>query len=813
MGFQTFGWCRGLLLPMLLLPLPALADSPPLAIGAAGPVVQGFEATLNTTVGDSRRGLSIPVADIDFLQPGYNPNTRLDEFNAVFGTPEGITVNTATFGYRLFRTDEVVDAPVDGGFSVGVRVGPTGAVLATGTGATLQAARDAALASPALDPIRALIVASQQVALAATQTVVETLSSVVTGFDEYVAEGEVIFGRVGVTLVPVGFQGECASAFDDCAIVANATPGLNDTLIIVRTLRDISITDRIDRAITTVQNFVLNLTLDGDPPPITVGPTVETRYGTVTSTLLASERGLAIPFDDISELTPQIIINGVTEPFGSTYVPQSGTRVSPTDPFGQGVFYGETPFGYTTTIRTETQTIAVDGGVSLQSRIAGAGTFLATTVAATLQEAIDAALALPQVLAIDFASTATVAAGSTQTTTSTTTRMITGRDTYVSEGIVIFGADQVRIGNLGRCTTPVTDCEGGINFVFNQNDTTGIVYNVQDLYITETITDVVTTVQNYILNLILAGGDAAPHVGAQAVGLQDGDRFLARLARVAADRAAGGKAAGGGRRLSTKGSAGAAPPLLSFAEVSGVTGSFEQIGTIEDSDWSSQAITAGIALPVGADLTLGLAIELGEWRWRGDGARVAGDTQKFGLLAAWQRGPWSISAEGFAGQQEVETRDALGVTSEYDADLCGLGVAAEYTLAAGGWRLAPSVALRWVQWSAPAVTDSAGGAFGAVRIDQWRPEIGLKAGRRFAMARGVLDLGVEARAWTVEGARAGIAAAGLLTEGPSTGKGGSLGLRADWSMAENAVLSAGVATRFGEEGSATSGDIGVRIRF
>lgn len=69
----------------------------------------------------------------------------------------------------------------------------SGPVLATGTGATRDAARAAALANPALDTIRAYILTAQEVVLVATQTITETVNSIVTGYDDYVSTGEVIF--------------------------------------------------------------------------------------------------------------------------------------------------------------------------------------------------------------------------------------------------------------------------------------------------------------------------------------------------------------------------------------------------------------------------------------------------------------------------------------------------------------------------------------------------------------------------------------------------------------------------------------------
>lgn len=93
------------------------------------------------------------------------------------------------------------------------------------------------------------------------------------------------------------------------------------------------------------------------------------------------------------------------------------------------------------------------------------------------------------------------------------------------------------------------------------------------------------------------------------------------------------------------------------------------------------------------------------------------------------------------------------------------------------------------------MTDSAGGAVEALQIEQWRPEIGLAATRRFVLDRGVLDFGIKARAWTVSGDRTGVVAAGFATGGPELGPGGALGRRADWQVAPGTVVTGAVRRR------------------
>lgn len=64
------------------------------------------------------------------------------------------------------RQQEVTETAADGGYSFAVRVGADASpVLATGAGPTIEAARAAALASPALNTIRGSIVAMQEAVL------------------------------------------------------------------------------------------------------------------------------------------------------------------------------------------------------------------------------------------------------------------------------------------------------------------------------------------------------------------------------------------------------------------------------------------------------------------------------------------------------------------------------------------------------------------------------------------------------------------------------------------------------------------------
>lgn len=79
-----------------------------------------------------------------------------------------------------------------------------------------------------------------------------------------------------------------------------------------------------------------------------------------------------------------------------------------------------------------------DGGVRLQARVAGSGTTIATTMAATLDQAVETMLALPQVAAVAFERYEVAANGVSQTSETTSANVLTGRDTYTSTGLVVL---------------------------------------------------------------------------------------------------------------------------------------------------------------------------------------------------------------------------------------------------------------------------------------------------------------------------------------------------------------------------------------
>ncbi len=790
------------------------ADAP-LILGTAGPEVVGLRGPLPTTVFSSERDLDAPLSSVAYLQPGFVPNPQVWP-TAPYPDTGGILYTTTSFGYQLQRQQEVTETAADGGYSFAVRVGVDGPVLATGTGPTIEAARAAALASPALNTIRGSIVAMQEAVLAATRTVAETVTSVLTGRDTYITAGQVIFGP---TTVNVGYLDECSSAFDDCAAPGQQVVlGLNDTLVNIGTLEVLHITDRISRLVTTIQNYAVNLTLDesSDPPPLTgpAGPLVQSPGGSLTSTLIVSERGLAIPVQAITDLVPQYVLNGVTETIGrdgsASYAPDSGSFTPTPEPGHLGEFVATSTFAYTATTRQVNVTQERDGGVRLQARVAGSGTTIATTMAATLDQAVETMLALPQVAAVAFERYEVAANGVSQTSETTSATVLTGRDTYTSTGLVVFGPDQLPIGNLGRCTVATTDCEGGITLNLSEHDSLSLVYIVQDLYLTETVTTVITTLHDYVMTLVLAGADGTPHVAAQQVGLAGGEGFLGRMLAEARARAT----VTSDVTRSSMGGALADGDPRAFAAFSAATGSLDAFGLASSSDWTRGTFTGGFTYAVASDWTLGVALDLGQWSWEGGASRADGESRKLGIFAGYERQDWHLGFSGFVGQDSVKSRDAFGATASYDVATRGLAAELGYGFRQGDWTLTPSLGARWVNWDAPQVTDSAGNVIEAANISQLQPELGFVARRSFATAHGPLDLQLDARLWGLTGDRAAAGTLGMIVQGPKTGNlEGSLGITAIWQLADDSALSLHVKRTFSATGPETEGSIALQIRF
>lgn len=540
------------------------------------------------------------------------------------------------------------------------------------------------------------------------------------------------------------------------------------------------------------------LPLRADPPLLMVGsagPGVEIGGFAQTTLVSASERGLSVGFDDLSDLIPPV--DGGTE-----FIPNP--TIIAFDVFRDAE-------AYRVTRTAETVEVQADGGARVQIRIGGSGAVPASATGPTLEAARAAALADAALDGIRarIVGSDVVSATPTVTTSEVNSSALTGRDAFVTT-VIVFGPDEsfrTRGGNVGLCTSFVTGCDGGTRVTIDDDITLFNTFTLQDLYITDTLTRTATTVEEWFLDIFLEGGDGAPHAGAQAVGFEAGEGFLARLEDEAGVPA--------GSRVTTSTMGGPPAGRLRFsAGASGGAGSFDRIGTVEDSDWNAAGLTGGFAYAVSAEWTVGTGVEAGRWSWNGEGVEAEGDTRKVGLFAAWSRGPWQVTLAGFAGRHDVETEDALGVTADYKADVRGASVTVGHDFAAGAWTLTPQVALRWVEWDAPRITDSVGGIVAAVDAVQFRPELGLTARRRIEMKRGTMDLGLDARVWTVEGDRVAVASGGFVTDGPETGKvGGSLGLTAGWRVAPATVLTARIETRFSEEGSSTTAGLGLRLRF
>lgn len=551
-----------------------------------------------------------------------------------------------------------------------------------------------------------------------------------------------------------------------------------------------------------------------DPPPLTGpdGPVVRGPIGPLSTLLLASERGLAIGLGDLADLTPAYVDGTgphdiqVRVVFGTLYstpvIPARYGADTGTDSTNIGPDSATTfsrSFGYRVSTDTVAHAVALDGGVEVAARIGNTGAILGTATAATLAEAVAAVRGLANVAAVlgDVVSESMVAAGSRSVIDTATTRLLTGRDTYVLT-ITRFGPVTDLVGNLGECAIPIIACAGGVVLTVDNADTQFNNITLQDLYITDTVRTTTTTTQLYWLNLFLAAARTAAHAGAQAVGFQTGDRFLDWLTWQGAGRSGAAK--------QDAQPAGPERPLV-FAEISGTAGSFAVDGIA--SDWRAGSLRSGLSWGSAGGWTLGLAVEAGQWDWQGDGDRAEGDTLRFGGFASRQDGPWTLTATGFVGRQGIATTDALGATAAYDARAYGLGVEARYAVQAGDWQVSPLAGLRWLAWDTPEVTDSLGNRIDGGVTRQLRTEIGVIASRPLAGG----TLGFEARLWDVTGNDMRATSGAAYSVADTKGVGGNLAARAQWQVAPGAVLTAAVGENFASGSRATTGEIGLRMSF
>jgi hypothetical protein len=564
-----------------------------------------------------------------------------------------------------------------------------------------------------------------------------------------------------------------------------------------------------------------------DPPLLMIGAPGPSFYfdlmnPNVTTVVFGSERDLNILVTTLATLPPEVTPgNPPGSPVesipvgGASYAPASGLGERPAgcDPDPDvGCFILSTALGYRTIDTVFTNSVTVGGGVTATVRAGGVQ--LSSITAPTAESAQVQALAAAGAIDLPGRQLPAVITsnGVIENVSETSATVLTGRDTYFSQGVVVFGPGPVPVGNRGRCSLdPVLTCEGGATLYLGQNDTLGAVLILQDLYLTTTITRTITSSGEIILDIPFAAYGRV-HPAAQTIGFDQSDRFVARLLR------------GGDARL--------AAPLggraMVFLEGAGQSHHYDSDGDIASSHGSSQGVRAGIAVAPHTDLVLGLAGEDQRGRWRLNDEVLPESMRtrswRLGGFASWSPGPWRLNAAGFGGNQHVaSTADStLGggtSTARYEANVYGAGVEAGYAIPVGAITLTPSVGVDWLGWHAPAVNEAGGLAplsVASSRRDQWRGHIGLAADHQGER----IGFGGFVRATFVSGDRQGrvIASDGVSDPGSFTIDGpasdrevGEAGAHVDYALSARATLSLSGSARFGDDTRDYAGQIGLRF--
>ncbi|MFT4028171.1 MAG: autotransporter outer membrane beta-barrel domain-containing protein [Novosphingobium sp.] len=573
------------------------------------------------------------------------------------------------------------------------------------------------------------------------------------------------------------------------------------------------------------------------PPPLVVGsagPVILQPNGqpytqnigngnqSVRATVTSSERGLNIAFTNLLEVDPNFFLpSQVFGPNGPVTVGTVTARYG----FETGSVGGQQPqqqpsvsegFGESAAYRlfetANTVTVNVGGGITANVRAGGVQ--LASAIAPDAASAQDSALSQLGALNLPGRRLPAVvtSSGVTESTAETSVSAITARDTYVVT-IVTFGPAPILIGKLGRCQEFLTGCQGGLTYPVGDDETNYNTFFLEDVYVTRTTTRTVTSSGTILVDIPFAAYGRV-HAGVQTAGFDMADRFLARLRRAGAGE--------GGAEL---GRAGAAM----FLEATGFDGDYGARGAIAGSHASFTGVRGGISFPVGAGLTLGLAAEGGNWRWRHDDAVLPESAKdklwRIGGFLGWRKDAWRIELAAFAGRQSVRSTagSTLGggtSTASYDARVYGAGLSAGRGFELGGVTLTPSLALDWLGWHSPAFRETGGLAplsVAAATRSQLRPSAGLALDYRGTG----FTLGASARGFLVTGDRQGFVTAsdvatpgGFGIAGAGAGKqGAELGVHGSVELTGGMELTLAYAARLTDEHTSHSGEAGIRLVF
>ncbi len=579
-----------------------------------------------------------------------------------------------------------------------------------------------------------------------------------------------------------------------------------------------------------------------DPPQLTAGPTITLpndydflgRPTARTTQLMVSERGLALSLPDVLAAPPAVsdrtvtatpfrasVLDGFVVDGPASYVAGSANvGFEDFNPEDTTTFSSSFQYSLTETVTTIDTQVA---GSGITAIVRAGGDTLGQVTAATSADAQAAALSGVSTAGLPGRALAPVvnAGGTTETITSTTTSLLTGRDSYLATILIVptrypdGHVSTILVGNIGRCDQPFSGCEGGLVYTTSPGSTHIDTAFFQDLYVTTTTERFITSTGTVFVDIPLAGYGQA-HPAAQAVGFELGGLFLRRLL------------------LESEGAVveegdGGTAPFTVFIEAAGDAGRFGAHDGFAASDYNFAGVRGGIAFASDPQMTLGAAFEAGAWSWDSNDPLIPesadGETYKLGAFAQWRPGAWRVNAALFAGQQHVQgsTGATLGGPglSAYNATVFGAGVEIGHEFAMAGLAVTPSAGLDVLGWSSPATSETGGLApltIAAASRIQARPNIGVKLAKRIALENGgTLDLGASAKLlWTLGDQARSVTSSGgtsYTVDGPTNGVGAEIGMNASVAVSQSASLTGAVAARFSESGNSFGGNVGFKMKF
>jgi hypothetical protein len=587
-----------------------------------------------------------------------------------------------------------------------------------------------------------------------------------------------------------------------------------------------------------------------DPPALTAVPPVTFDFPNVTvgqTNLVFSRRGLNLAVADATVPLPSdglgLVGFGSPNPgtaFPASFTPNTTANSTPGPCFAvlgpnatvAAPAVGECPFQFNVAAGSfsyslyESQALnvtTVNNGVQATVRIAGGGATLATASGATAGDAAALALAQSNVFGMRGRILRPIVTQSvlTRSVVETTTRRLTGEDFY-QYSYTGLGPTVVNVGNRGRCSAAVTNCQGGLQLnVLGDQVVLGLASHL-DLYVTTTTQRTITTAGAETIDIPIAAAGIA-HPAAQMVGFEMSDYFL--------------------RRLIAPGAAGYGAPAGTSAEAAKWSVFFEGMGAFGNYGGSDKIVASrfdmaggrgGVAYHATPEWTFGAAFEGGHWSWSMPDPQLpenaGGGAFRGALFAAYAEGPWKIFAAAMGGTQRVNTQgwsfEGAGSSSAaYDAAVYGAGAEGSYAVPLGdGFTARPLLGATWLGWSTPAANEVGGVAplyLQSAARNQFRPTSGAMLEKLLDLGGRVVTLQLTGRAFAVVGDTRGEVGAndwGSITPysiiGPRAGVfGGEIGAGAGVAIASNVYVAANWSTRFRAATIDNTGRLTLKVGF